>query len=624
MSKPLKKIEVEKLPQDYSPSTLPEILKLVKKIKGDSAFVYEHLNKPFFMETDRLIIRHFTPDDAEAVLALSLDRMGSSMKNFDHQWPTDMEGCMGAAAYFASKDIYYAVCLKPSMKLIGFIAYNNVNEDGIMDLGHVWHTAHQDNDLDTEALSLMTQYAFEKLGANGLTSGNPLECEEQIAPLKTIGMSIVETINNVSFVKDENGKPIEFTGCKMLITKEQWDTSHPESYFPKDKPEILSMMGEHADRSFPESYMLERIMQNGEEYPGSRCPEMQPFTTSIRAFLDYTGQNYGYIGYDFGRLDVGFMLVCNLSGEAYVDDLHMCDGNATAADYESYKNMFRYLGYENYELVYTKDSSEKEMKARIMKCLVNEKTPVIVDNLAECPIGCAVVGYEKNGDILIGWNYHVFDFSPNPQPQLFRKENWYEEAAYVAFIGKRTNTPELKELYRQGILSAYNTLTDGLSMKNARYFNDWKRYFTQTEEECIEEAKRTHYIIGYGTPPESIFADDETIRQELVRTIDPAWSAYSERRYYAKFFMRQAQKYFPGQAQTLEEIACCFERISHVHMEAFIRKAGHDPVDRDKLRDPVIRLEMAEMIDQCRAEEEKAILLLNQIIKAMKAEKLFK
>lgn len=130
------------------------------------------------METDKLIIRRFTVEDAEAICELSNDRMNSSIRNFDHQWPTDMEGCKSAAAYFTGEDIYYAVCLKPSMKLIGFIAYNSVNDEGILDLGHVWHTAYQDNSLDAEALSLMTQYAFEKLGVNGVTAGNPLECEE--------------------------------------------------------------------------------------------------------------------------------------------------------------------------------------------------------------------------------------------------------------------------------------------------------------------------------------------------------------------------------------------------------------------------------------------------------------
>jgi Acetyltransferases, including N-acetylases of ribosomal proteins len=237
----VKKIEFKNLPQDFSPHTLPEILKLVKKIKGDTALIYERLNKPFFMETDRLIIRRFTTEDTEAIYELANDRMRSSMKNYDHQWPTEVEGCKNTAAYFAGEDIYYAVCLKPYMKLIGFIAYNSVNDNGILDLGHVWHTAYQNNSLDTEALSLMTQYAFEKLSVSGVCARNPLDCEGQIAPLKSIGMEIINT-SKASFVNDENGNPIEFTACGMLITKENWETNNPESYSPKNRPEILNMI----------------------------------------------------------------------------------------------------------------------------------------------------------------------------------------------------------------------------------------------------------------------------------------------------------------------------------------------------------------------------------------------
>lgn len=63
----VKKIKIENLPQDFLPSTLPEILKLVKQIKGDVALIYERLNKPLVMETNRIIIRRFTVEDAEAV-----------------------------------------------------------------------------------------------------------------------------------------------------------------------------------------------------------------------------------------------------------------------------------------------------------------------------------------------------------------------------------------------------------------------------------------------------------------------------------------------------------------------------------------------------------------------------
>ena len=394
-------------------------------------------------------------------------------------------------------------------------------------------------------------------------------------------------------------------------------SQQPESYDPRT-PEIVSMVEDATASLSPESFMLERAVQGEDSFPGIRLPEMQPFTTSIRAFFDYTGQNYGYTVHTDRRLDIGFTLIETLSGEAYADDLRMCDGNPDVADYEGYKKMFCNLGFESCEVVHTKDCGKDALKRRVMETLVREKTPVIVDNLTECPSGCAVVGYEQGGDVLVGWNYHVFDFSPNPQPQLFRKENWYEEAAYVAFIGKRTGNPALKDLYRQGIATAYHAMTeDGETLRYARFFNDWKRYFTQTEDECMEEAKRTRYIIGYGTPPDSLFDDEELLRQELARTIDPAYCAYSERRYYAKFFIRQAKDFFPEYEQALEEIACCFERISHEHMEQFYEQVKGKPVDRKKLRKPAVRAKMAKLIDLCRAEEERAISLLKQIVTDM-------
>jgi len=216
-----KKLKVSSLPQDFSPVSLPEIIKLASVVTGDGVVVYERHDQPFYMETDRLVIRRFTPDDAEAVLALSLDRSTSSMKDFDEQWPTELEGCQAAADYFAGEDTCFAACLKPDMQLIGFISYNHITDNGVLDLGHVWHTAYQDDDLGAEALALMSQYAFETKDIQGVCARNPLDCAEQIAPLKSLGMEILET-GEASFVNDAQGNPIKFTWCWMKVTRGQW------------------------------------------------------------------------------------------------------------------------------------------------------------------------------------------------------------------------------------------------------------------------------------------------------------------------------------------------------------------------------------------------------------------
>ncbi len=176
--------------------------------------------KPYLFETNRLVIRHFTPDDAEALCLLANDRMRSAIAHCDHQWPTDLAGCRSAANWFAEGDTYWAVCLKPEMTLIGMIANNSINEQNVLDLGHVWHTAYWGGDLDAEALGLMVQYAFETLQVASVIAHNPLD-EQQIAPLRAIGMTMRST-GKGSFANDAHGNPIEFESCEMFISRKGW------------------------------------------------------------------------------------------------------------------------------------------------------------------------------------------------------------------------------------------------------------------------------------------------------------------------------------------------------------------------------------------------------------------
>ncbi len=218
----VKKLEFYDISQDFSPKKLPDIIKLVKLIHEDNAFIYQKENKPFLFETSRLIIRSFYEDDAEAVCVLAKDKEASPMRERDHTWPTDMDSCIGIVKWFSTQENMWAVCVKPSLELIGMITFNTVDENNKADIGHVWRTAYHTDGLDTEAISLMVQYAFEKLKADGVYAYNPLDYEPQIHPLKEIGMEITEESKG-SFVKDEWGKPIEFIACRMEITKERWN-----------------------------------------------------------------------------------------------------------------------------------------------------------------------------------------------------------------------------------------------------------------------------------------------------------------------------------------------------------------------------------------------------------------
>ncbi len=260
----LKKLSLEELPQSFSPKSLPEIVNLVKKINEKEAVVYRGKEqKPYLFETSRLIIRRFYPEDTQGVYELAVNRNQSEMKYMDHPWPSDFEGCRAATEWFASTDNMWAVCLKPDFNLIGLIVYNSMDENKQIDLGHVWHTDYWKCGLDTEALGLMVQYAFQRLGAEGVYAYNPLHCEPQIAPLAEIGLEVTHS-SEASFTNDDKGNPVTFTGCKMELSKEKWALGYkeedaPKDFGPREKPFIIYAAEASLSEKIIETYSYEGV-----------------------------------------------------------------------------------------------------------------------------------------------------------------------------------------------------------------------------------------------------------------------------------------------------------------------------------------------------------------------------
>ncbi|MDD4474450.1 MAG: GNAT family protein [Eubacteriales bacterium] len=298
------------------------------------------------------------------------------------------------------------------MKLIGFISYNSVSDEGNLSMGHVWLTAYQDNSLDTEALSIMMQYAFEKMGVNKIFNTNPLECEEQIAPLKSIGMEITET-GEASFVNDENGNPIKFTFCRMMMTKEQWEASNPEGYSPKNKPEILNMMEQN---SVTMSDIITGLQAGGEP----------PMLTEIRELFEgMKGHNnyelpdclkfiFEHLG-DYDELD--FWDISALSGDTAAQVYNhnittSCSYSVSAylTGREHIDYMFDAFGY-GYEYI-TAEQFNTDTALYLRKAIeyINNGIPVLVKtNLNDIPawhsdVGtyCLIVGvgYENEKAVL--------------------------------------------------------------------------------------------------------------------------------------------------------------------------------------------------------------------------------
>lgn len=353
-------------------------------------------------------------------------------------------------------------------------------------------------------------------------------------------------------------------------------------------------------------------------FDGPRCPEMQPLTGAIRACLDTVGENFGFIDNGGWRLDRGTALVCCLSGEAFGGDAaELCDRNSLKNSMAGIRTLMDALGYDC-EIGSTDPARsdflpKNGMRARIAEQLGVRKRPFVTDGFWNPPMGFAVTGYDADTDELIGWNYHVFDFSPDPAPVEERKTGWYEDATFFLFLGERVRVPEERDLFRRGVFEAERYAANA----NADFYAALLRFLGQPEDECVQEALRTHRIMGYANPPAMLFEDVEKVREELARVADPLWCSVSERRYYAGHFFRMAKAALPECEGALHEIAKSFDLQSALFGKDYIREVGHDPVDRARFRDPAVRARMADVIRAAEAEERKAAELLSALVREM-------
>lgn len=138
------------------------------------------------VQTHRLIIRPFTPQDWPDIHSLAIDWSKAPGPAFD-KWPTAEEETKGLLDLFMKRSSqFHAVYLRGEKRVIGLVSLQ-VHDDRQGDIGHVILSAYQNNDIDREALGAVVDYTFTNTDAESIVTHNAPEHEEQIAPLKALG-----------------------------------------------------------------------------------------------------------------------------------------------------------------------------------------------------------------------------------------------------------------------------------------------------------------------------------------------------------------------------------------------------------------------------------------------------
>ena len=145
------------------------------------------------LETERLIIRNFRPDDWQELQELSVEYRASKWVKYEDPWPTSDEEVKGMATWFAGGDGYLATCLKSSGKLIGLVAIDQRDEQAeqVHNLGYVFHPDYHGHGYATEACRAAMVHVFGLLAADQILTGTNPENAESIRLLKRLGLKEV-------------------------------------------------------------------------------------------------------------------------------------------------------------------------------------------------------------------------------------------------------------------------------------------------------------------------------------------------------------------------------------------------------------------------------------------------
>lgn len=142
------------------------------------------------VETDRLVIRNFQPEDWRELQELAIAYRNSEAAKYEDPWPTSDEEVQGMASWFAGGDDFLAACLTASGKLIGLIhvGRRDADQGRIHNLGYVFHPAHHGKGYATEGCRAAMAHIFETLAADGILTGTHPDNEPSVQLLQRLGL----------------------------------------------------------------------------------------------------------------------------------------------------------------------------------------------------------------------------------------------------------------------------------------------------------------------------------------------------------------------------------------------------------------------------------------------------
>lgn len=171
------------------------------------------------LETERLILRQFTPEDYQDLFEYLSDE--ETIK-YEPYGPITFEQSKEWAVARSDSDAFLAVCLRENGKLIGNL-FMQKQEQQTYELGYVFNRIYWHKGYATEAVNAAIKYVFRTEKAHRIHA--------QCNPVNTASWKLLERIgfgregflkSNIYFNTDEDGKPIWQDTCIYAMTADDY------------------------------------------------------------------------------------------------------------------------------------------------------------------------------------------------------------------------------------------------------------------------------------------------------------------------------------------------------------------------------------------------------------------
>lgn len=339
-----------------------------------------------------------------------------------------------------------------------------------------------------------------------------------------------------------------------------------------------------------------------------RSPEGVPFPSCLRAYLEFTGEDYGsktIIAHGSAwRLDNTYVYLMGTSGAAFrlnwkpgwhLDNpaiFLMSDDPATP-----FRRGLEAVG-SAYEIVHKEEGRDNEayFRSRIIESIRDKGRPVLAHGVTGPPEDCIIAGYDENGGVLIGWSFFQdfpeFNAGVEFEPcGYFRKRNWFKDTWSLIVIGDKQERPPLGDIYSEAL--------------------KWAVKVVRTP---VTYGDRHNGLAAYAAWSEALLRDDDfpadqmPVLRERYQVHDDAVGTVAEGRWYAAQFLRQMAHDEPAMKEELVVAAACYEAEHDLMWQIWglVGGLGRSDEQINKLAEPEVRRQVAAVILESRDKDADA------------------